>query len=62
MKDDMKKLEDNYLKAFVDRRNFATTERKLSIAFNKFYRHLTEVHKMSPMDAANYIGKKTIQL
>jgi len=61
-KDDLKFLEDKFVKTFIDKKNYVASERKLSLAFNKLYRHLTEIDKMSPMNAANHIARLTINL
>ena len=59
---DLKSLEEKFVKTFVDKKNYVASERKVSLAFGKLYRHLTEVDKMSPMDAANHIARLTINL
>lgn len=62
VKDTLKTLEDKYVAAFLKMKNFTGSERSMAVAQGKLLRHLTEVDKMSFMEAANYVAKLTINL
>jgi lipopolysaccharide biosynthesis regulator YciM len=62
VKDTLKTLEDKYVTAFLNMKNYTGSERSMAIAQGKLYRHLTEVDKISANDAASKIAKLTIKL
>jgi hypothetical protein len=61
-KETLKTLEDKYVNAFLNMKNYTGSERSMAVAQGKLYRHLTQVDKMSSNDAASKIARLTIKL